>query len=399
MSDAPNHLEQPAWARPDLFPKAPPDSWGYLQSGDGIQRVNGADELQTVLRADVQESIGLVWTPDHEHMEVPEAVPEIREAVKESRLQASWQQLQKQSGQLRLGLILLVAFLGYTSWEIIQIRKEFDPLPMLKDLIDSSAPAVGLLFFVMFFYMPWHEAKKRWREVQGWTADTMRDAADLARFDVWLSWQKIFATKVLMGLIAIAGAVQVISGKPFEAALIRGGDERWRLLTAPMLHGNMLHFIMNALGLMYLGRRIESLARWPQVPMVFLFSAWLGGEASMLVGKGASLGASGGLMGMLGFLLVFETRHAKLVPRKSRGRLIAFVVGTAVIGLIGIRFIDNAAHAGGLIAGMIYALVIFPRSESVLRPQSSLVDRLMALFCFAALAYGVLKASSVMMGW
>lgn len=117
----------------------------------------------------------------------------------------------------------------------------------------------------------------------------------------------------------------------------------------------------------------------------------------MMVGKGASLGASGGLMGMLGFLLVFETRHAKLVPRKSRRRLIVAVIGTALIGVIGIQFIDNAAHAGGLVAGMIYAFVVFPRSESALRPQSSLADRLVALLSFAVLAYGVLKASLVMM--
>lgn len=351
-----------------------------------------------MLRADVQESIGLVWTPENEHMEVPEAVPELMDAVKESRLVSSTQLLQKQSGQLRMGLLLLLAFLAYASWEIVKSMDVFSPKGFLRDLMDSAAPALGLLLFLMFFLMPWYEARKRWREVQAWTVETMRDASDLARFDVWLSWQKIYATKVLMGLIAVAGAMQVISGKPFAAALIRGGEERWRLLTAPMLHGNMLHFVMNAMGLLYLGRRVEALARWPQVPIVFLFSAWLGGECSMLMGKGASLGASGGLMGMLGFLLVFETRHAKLVPRKSRRRLIAAVLGTALIGIIGIHFIDNAAHAGGLVAGMIYAFVCFPQSDSPLRPQNSIADRLVALLSFAVLAYGVLKASIVMMG-
>jgi membrane associated rhomboid family serine protease len=265
-------------------------------------------------------------------------------------------------------------------------------------LLSTSAP-IGLLFLFMFWLMPWYDAKKRWREVRGWTAETMREAADLARFEVWLSWQKIFATKALMGIIAIAGAVQVFSGQPFAAALIRGGGDRWRLLTAPLLHGNLLHFIMNAMGLLYLGRRMEALARWPQVPMVFLFSAWLGGECSMMMGKGSSLGASGGLMGMLGFLLVFETRHAKLVPRSARRRLIAALVGTALIGVIGVRFIDNAAHAGGLVAGMVYAFIVFPRSSSVFRPQASAVDRLVALLCFATLILGACWATQAMMGW
>jgi membrane associated rhomboid family serine protease len=355
--------------------------------------------LREVLRKDVEEAIGLVWTPAQDHMEVPEAVPELQEALQASRLLASERQLQRQTGQVKLGLLLFVAFLAYTAWEIIQFRKVFSPLSLLLDLLNTSAPALGLLLLVMFFLLPWYEAKKRWREVRAWSAETMRDAADLARFEVWLSWQKIVATKVLMGLIAATAAMQVISGKPFAAALIRGGEERWRLLTAPMLHGNLLHFVMNALGLLYLGRRIEALARWPQVPIVFLFSAWLGGECSMMMGKGSSLGASGGLMGMLGFLLVFEIRHAKLVPRKSRRRLIAAVLGTALIGVIGIHFIDNAAHAGGLVAGMIYAFVVFPRSESVVRPQASLADRIVALLCFAVLAYAALLATWVMMGW
>lgn len=357
-----------------------------------------ASALQEVIRRDDQELIGLVWTPEHEYMEVPEAVPELRDALQESRTRASHQQLERQKRQLRFGLLLFLAFMMYTGWEIIQFRQTVSPLGLLLDLLNTSAP-IGLLFLFMFWLMPWYDARKRFREVRGWTAETMKDAADLARFEVWLSWQKIFATKVLMGIIGLTGLMQLISGHPYAAALIRGGGERWRLLTAPLLHGNLLHFLMNALGLMYLGRRMEALARWPQVPIVFLFSAWLGGECSMMMGKGTSLGASGGLMGMLGFLLVFETRHAKLVPRTARRRLVAALLGTALIGIIGVRFIDNAAHIGGLVAGMVYAFIVFPRSSSVFRPRASTVDRVVALLCFCTLLLGSWWATQAMMGW
>jgi membrane associated rhomboid family serine protease len=130
--------------------------------------------------------------------------------------------------------------------------------------------------------------------------------------------------------------------------------------------------------------------------MVFLFSAWIGGECSVLMSQGASLGASGGLMGMLGFLLVFETRHARLVPRTSRRRLMAALIGTALIGVVGVKFIDNAAHGGGLLAGMLYAYVVFPRSESVARPQLSITDRLMAIGSYAVLLYGLQLALQAM---
>ena len=102
-------------------------------------------------------------------------------------------------------------------------------------------------------------------------------------------------------------------------------------------------------------------------------------------------------MGMLGFLLVFEWRHARLVPRSSRRRLLFALIATGVIGLVGIRFIDNAAHAGGLLAGMLYALIVFPRSESAMRPSASLSDKIAAAACFAVLGYGLWLCFRAMM--
>jgi membrane associated rhomboid family serine protease len=87
------------------------------------------------------------------------------------------------------------------------------------------------------------------------------------------------------------------------------------------------------------------------------------------------VGSSGGLMGYLGFLLVFESLHARLVPLSARRRLLAGLAITVLIGLLGYRFIDNAAHAGGLLAGMLYALVVFPRSTSFNRPEVMMRDR------------------------
>ena len=56
---------------------------------------------------------------------------------------------------------------------------------------------------------------------------------------------------------------------------------------------------------------------------------------------------------MLGFLLVFETLHKRLVPRSARRRLLGALGVTLIIGFIGYQFIDNIAHVGGLLAGML----------------------------------------------
>jgi membrane associated rhomboid family serine protease len=184
---------------------------------------------------------------------------------------------------------------------------------------------------------------------------------------------------LLLGLIALVGLAQLFPG---DSVLIAGlvkpayhAGQWWRLLTAPFLHGNLIHFLLNAAALLYLGKRVEVFARWPHLPMVFLFSACVGGELSARFVPSTSVGASGGLMGLLGFLLVFESLHSRLVPRSARRRLLAGVLLTALIGLVGYRFIDNAAHAGGLIAGMLYAIVVFPKSASSYRPNATISDR------------------------
>jgi membrane associated rhomboid family serine protease len=79
-------------------------------------------------------------------------------------------------------------------------------------------------------------------------------------------------------------------------------------------------------------------------------------------------------MGLLGFLLVFETLHPRLVPHPTRRRLFAALLLTFVVGFVGYQFIDNYAHAGGLAAGILYAVVVFPRSRSTRRPRTNKID-------------------------
>jgi membrane associated rhomboid family serine protease len=197
----------------------------------------------------------------------------------------------------------------------------------------------------------------------------------------------------LMAQVQVHGWASLLSifhnwgGIP-EAGLIKdryAAGEWWRLFTAPLLHGNGVHFLMNAAALAYLGKRLEVFARWPHLPLSFLFSACIGGAASASFIAAPSVGASGGLMGWLGFLLVFETLHTELVPRRARRRLAAGVLLTALIGLVGYRYIDNAAHAGGLVAGMAYAAIVFPKSSSGRRPRSTSTDRIAGSVALAAI--------------
>jgi membrane associated rhomboid family serine protease len=66
---------------------------------------------------------------------------------------------------------------------------------------------------------------------------------------------------------------------------------------------------------------------------------------------------------------------------------------TALIGLIGYHYIDNAAHAGGLLAGVLYAAIVFPASSSPVRPRSTITDRVAGVAALALLIAAALFAA------
>lgn len=352
----------------------------------GQHPVESLDELAQSIRQDRSSAVDLVWTPEGSSMVVPEEVPGLFHSLFAARRRWAAADLDHAKGQLKLfgfGVLAMAAYTFYTD----------------RKVHTSVNVGMALMLFLMFALIPWYQAWKRSRELHGWTPSTMADSVPVLRFETWLDLQKSPATRLVAALMVLVGAAQLVFPQSIDHAgldkVAYHQGENWRLLTAPFLHGGLLHWFMNMGALLYLGRRLEVFARWPHVPLVFLFSAWVGGEASARFLASPSVGASGGLMGWLGFLMVFETLHARLVPRSSRRRLLAGIILTAVIGLIGYKFIDNAAHAGGLLAGMAYAAIVFPASSSAHRPLTTITDKVVGalamLVMVGSAAYAVVK--------
>ena len=340
------------------------------------------DELSRTIRDDRDSVVDLVWTPESEFCRVPEEVEAFTEPIREVR--ARWAQDDLADARHRLkwfgiGAAIMVGYVAFQTWLRLGAVEEANGLDLgaadrlqwiFRVLLQSTTVGFSLLGFLIFAFIPWYQAQKRMREIAkhgGGTAPVV----PLIRFETWLAMQKALVTRIMLGLIltvALAqayfdGSIMTFHETVKQAGLVKQDyftGEWWRLFTAPTMHGGIIHLVMNALALLYLGKRVEVFARWPHVPMVFLFSALVGGEASARFMQTTSVGASGGLMGWLGFLLVFETLHSKLVPRSARRRLVGGVLITGLIGLVGYRFIDNAAHIGGLVAGMAYAAIVFP---------------------------------------
>jgi len=392
----------PVWARPDAFPekKATSSPFGYIDLKGGSHSAENAEDLAQQIKTS-RLGVDLVWSPESDRLLVPEALPSLRGALRERQLRFVAQDL---SDGKRMSFVFGAVFL-WTVWAAWNNggRK-------IEALYSSQLTGLAALLLLLLGLVPLYEAWKLHRAITSPEAGREEDVQD-AQFDSWLHRQKIPATYGLLGLILLCALVQVSVdwGKlEFTQSILRAGllkrqalqhpeiqdaSAWWRMFTAPFLHGNIIHFLMNASGILYLGRRTESLARWPHLLIVFFVGMWVGGVASFYVyPEKIAVGASGGLMGLLGFMLAFETLHKRLVPRPARRRLLAGVVLMGVMGFLGMSFIDNAAHAGGLLAGVVYAWIVFPSSESSRRPETmkrdklvgALVGLLLVLFAFSA---------------
>ena len=413
-------VDVPVWEREDAFPQAP-SGWGWVDSKGKSHACDSLETLAGAIRDDRDGIVTLVWTPDHARMILPEEHGGMGDALRTARERWTRDDLDDATHKLRwfgaaLAGLSLYSFFGGLMWAGQLAARSGTTIDLAQRMkfaaravLGSTQTGLALLMFVVFAFIPWYQARKRRAALGKWTEAGIADAAPVIRFETWLERQKAPLTKVLLGMISLVALAQILSHVKSDglatllqvfqnwdsipaAGLMKdryAQGEWWRLFTAPFLHGNIVHFLMNAAGLAYLGKRLEVFARWPHLPLVFLFAACVGGEASARFVAAPSVGASGGLMGWLGFLLVFETLHQRLVPRRARRRLAAGVFLTALIGLIGYRFIDNAAHAGGLIAGMLYGWIVFPPSSSPNRPRSTVTDRVAG-----GLALAVLGASA-----
>ena len=398
--------DQPLWLAPELFPPQPTRApYGVIGEKGKLSEFSTLDELAEYVGT-ARNTVLAIWTPDSERTMPMDGEPGLLEALRRrnNRIAEVDFSNAKRSG-LIFGVVLLWALLS--AWA----NRGFIPF------MENQQLGLAALLFFWLAGVPLYEALKLRRETARLSEESLRATEREARFDYWLSLQKMPVTMVLLGMLAAVAAGQAALGlglnwidSCLKAGLLKndltlpdgtiytGGynnGEYWRLWTGPLLHGNLLHLGMNAFALWYLGRRTECLARWPHLVMAYLAALLIGGLASIhLMPDKLSVGASGGIMGLLGFLLVFETLHARLVPKRARIRLVSAAVVIFVIGAVAQSFIDNAAHAGGLVAGMAYAFVAFPKSSSAHRPTSTGLD-----FALGAGTLVVLTASVLLALW
>lgn len=148
-----------------------------------------------------------------------------------------------------------------------------------------------------------------------------------------------------------------------KPAFLRDG-EYWLILTGAFLHGFLAHYAMNSYAFYSFGKLFELLTNRAQLPIVFLASAVAGGLLSLyFMPAGTSVGASGGIVGLIGYLLVYAFRRRRFVSAEFRNSLIINIGFILIFGFMLYGIVDNWGHIGGLLAGGIYGLIQIPSDE------------------------------------
>lgn len=141
----------------------------------------------------------------------------------------------------------------------------------------------------------------------------------------------------------------------------------WRLLTSSFLHIGPMHLALNMLGLLLVGPTVERLYGHWLFLLLYIGAALAGAAASLhfSASSGVSVGASAGVFGCAGALLTMLVRHRRHLPQRFGRRALAGIVLVIVFSLVqGLApGVDNAAHVGGLLAGIALALILPGRFE------------------------------------
>jgi rhomboid protease GluP len=181
-------------------------------------------------------------------------------------------------------------------------------------------------------------------------------------------------TPVLMYLNILVFIIMAIAGvnvfEPTTESLLSWGanfrpltleGQSWRLLTNCFLHIGVLHLLMNMYALVYIGLLLEPYLGKVRFISAYLLSGITASVASLWWNDlTVSAGASGAIFGMYGvFLAMLTTNHIEKTARKAL--LTSIMIFVAFNLLNGIRGgIDNAAHIGGLIGGLIIGYAFLP---------------------------------------
>jgi rhomboid protease GluP len=149
----------------------------------------------------------------------------------------------------------------------------------------------------------------------------------------------------------------------------------WRLLTACFIHIGAFHLFMNMYAFLLIGAQLEPRLGSMRFLAAYLIAGVLASLTSIaLHSYTISAGASGAIFGMYGVFLALLT--TSLVEKRNRRQLLASILFFVVYNLLGglKPGIDNAAHLGGLMSGLLIGYLFVPQLRKLAAQKEQAVE-------------------------
>ena len=148
--------------------------------------------------------------------------------------------------------------------------------------------------------------------------------------------------------------------------------EWWRPFTALFLHANIWHLAVNGAALWMFGSAVErTVGRWRMVALFVLSGAAANAMSGWVGHYDVSVGASGGIFGLVAAFGVcvyrLRTPFYAAARRRLLGLLAVMLAADLTVGGLEPQ-IDNLAHAGGFVVGLVLAVVLWKRCVRAAHP-------------------------------
>ncbi len=188
---------------------------------------------------------------------------------------------------------------------------------------------------------------------------------NIAAFLIETVLERLFATEFFNLLLSL-------SPKSLKGGAI------WEFFTYSIVHANLTHILLNMLGLYFAGKWVESVMGNKNFFALYAFGVFLGAIfwlfGAAFSPRGASEILCGASAGVLGVVAAFCMLYPKdkyltalvffILPIKVKPRIFLYIiVGYEVFALLTMELsspsydIANSAHIGGIIAGVLFALL------------------------------------------
>ena len=136
-----------------------------------------------------------------------------------------------------------------------------------------------------------------------------------------------------------------------------GFNRYWSLVSASFLHGGIIHLAFNMMALYQLGPFVLHVFGFHRFFSIYILTGIAGFAVSLIFGVDFTIGASASICGLIGAIVYYGKNRGGEFGQAIYKQALGWIVGLIIFGLI-FKGINNWAHGGGVISGILLAMLM-----------------------------------------